>query len=159
MSDRTGFAVGRVSPIVYFDNFAGEVVLPPDSGAARYYYSEFRDATGRTYRDRGYELREAGTLAEVDALQRRLVEQDRREAECAADRSEVSSAEAWARRGSDLYGRMVSAATPEYEKEFIRAYLLVREDKRARHRQRWLERQSYLWCREMDSAHVVEDVK
>lgn len=159
MSDRTGFAVGRVSPIVFYDNSAGEVVLPPSADVARYYYSEFRDGSGRTYRDRGFELREAGTLAEVDALQRRLVERDRREAEGQVDRQEAATAEAWRRRGSDLYARMVSAATPEYEKEFIRAYLQVRDDKRARYRQAWLERQSYLWAREQDSAHAVEGVK
>jgi hypothetical protein len=149
--------LGSLSPIVYFENARGEIVLPPSASEARLFYEGVRDASGKTYRDWGFEWREADSLAKVDDLQNRLVEQDRRQAEGAAERDERRFAAGWARVRDNLYSRMISSSTSEYEKEFIRLYLELREDKRARHRQRWLERTSYLWCREMDASTLPQD--
>ena len=150
-------ALGTLDPIIYFENSQGEIVLPPTTPEARYFYEGRPDATGRTYRDHGFEWREAGTLAEVDKLQARLVEQERRANEQASARDDARSQEIWAKVGSSLRARMVSSSTSEYEKEFIRLYLELREERREKHRQRWLERVSYLWAREMDSGAKATD--
>jgi hypothetical protein len=150
VSDRTGFALGQLSAIVYFENADGEIVLPPTTEDARYFYEAH-------YRGKGYEIREAGTLAEVDRLQNRLVEAERRKNERAAEHDETISAARWREVGDRLRQRMVSSATTPYEREFIELYLKLREDKRDRHRQRWLERVSYLFAREMDSGTKATD--
>lgn len=154
--NRTGYALGRLNPIIYYENAKGDITLPPTTEDARYFY-EAPDYQGASYRSKGFEIREAGTLAEVDRLQRRLVEIEQRKMGAAAAHDELVSAELWNKRGEDLRGRMVSSTTSEYEKDFIRLYLQVRDDKRARHRQRWLEAQMYLEAREMDSNHKATD--
>lgn len=151
------FKLGSLDPVVYFQNSRGEIVLPPDSTLARYFYEGARDSNGKTYRDLGFEWREAGTLAEVDDLQRRLVEQDRRSNEAGAERDEALRGESWRRVGDRLRARMVSSSTSTYEREFIGLYLRLRDEKRAKHRQRWLERVSYLWAREMDASSRPTD--
>lgn len=149
--------LGTLDPVIYFENSNGEIVLPPNSSEARYFYEGFRQASGKTYRELGFEWREAETLAEVDALQRRLVEQDRRANERNAERDERSRSASWQRIGDSLRARMVSSSTSPYEREFIALYLQLREEKRARHRQRWLERTSYLWAREFDASTLPQD--
>lgn len=150
-------ALGTLDPIVYFENSEGAIVLPPETATARYFYEGHRGGSGRTYRELGFEWREAGTLAEIDALQKRLVEQERREAERNAEVDDARSRMIWEKVGASLRARMVSSSTSEYEKEFIRLYLELREERRARHRQRWLERTSYLWAREFDSGTKATD--
>lgn len=149
--------LGSLSGPVYFENSKGEIVLPPSEADARHFYEGVRDATGQTYRDRGFEYRKCETLGEVDALQRRLVEQDRRANERHAQMDESRRAGAWQRIGDSLRARMVSSSTSAFEREFIELYLRLREEKRAKHRQRWLERTSYLWSREMDAGTLPTD--
>lgn len=99
----------------------------------------------------GYTREFARSLPEIDRLQATLVAQERAEWErdLAADESLMAA------RRSDvrdrLYARMVSSATSAYEREFIELYLQLREEKRARHRQRFLERSAFLTAREMDT--------
>jgi hypothetical protein len=149
--------LGTLDPVVYFDNASGEIVLPPTTADARYFYEGFRQASGKTYRELGFEYREAGTLAEVDALQRRLVEQDRRTSERDAQYDEARRGESWRHVGDSLWARMVSSSTSAFERDFIELYLKLREEKRAKHRQRWLERTSYLWAREQNSSTIPQD--
>jgi hypothetical protein len=142
--------MGTLSPIVFFENSVGEIALPPTTEEARRIYET-------SYRARGWEWREAGTLAEVDALQRRMVEAERRQLERELERDDRVVETAQARVRSRLYARMASSTTSEYEKEFIRLYLQLREEKRATYRQRWMERVFYLWSREQDSGTKVTD--
>jgi hypothetical protein len=155
-SNRTGYALGRLDPVLYYENSRGYLILPPSTALAREGL-ERKNGAGVSYRDQGFELREAGTLAEVDRLQKRLVEQEMGKRQADADRDEQVSAENWRRVGSDLRQRMISAATTSYEREFIELYLQLREEKRAKHRQRFLETSMYLWLREMDSSRKVSD--
>lgn len=95
----------------------------------------------------------ANTLTEVSTLQRRLQEQERRDAEREYITGE-SKMEALSQVIRDkLYARMASSATTEYEKDYIRAWLELKDEKK---RQRYAEifhlRQHYLWALEMDSA-------
>lgn len=154
--DKTGYALGRLNPILYYENSRGDIVLPPTTEDGRYFYQQ-RGADGTSYRDRGYELREAGTLAEIDVLQKRLVTAEMRKMGEAADKDERISAKVWAERGFALRQRMMSSSTTPYERDFIELYLQLREEKRAKHRQRWTEAQMYLWAREMDSKASATD--
>ena len=155
--NRTGFALGRLNPIVYYENADGQIILPPTTADARYFYSQAKDAQGQTYREKGFEFREADTLAAVDELQRRLTEAELRRLGQEADRDDRLTAMAWKQRGSDLRARMISANTSPYERDFIDAYLQLREEKRAKHRQRFMETTMYLEAREMDSGHHATD--
>jgi hypothetical protein len=148
--------LGTLDPVVYFENSAGVIVLAPSTADARYFY-EWEDRWGRSYKNTGFELREAGTLQEVDALQDRLQAQERAKLEAAAEKDEVLY-RARARGVADsLRARMVSSSTSPYEREFIELYLQLREEKRAKHRQRFLETTSYLWAREMDEHTLPQD--
>src|SRR5580698_4199308 len=77
MPDRTGRALGTLSPVLYFENASGHILLPPvEIGKG--------DATARKlfeerYKPQGYEWREASTLWDVDRLQKKLQEQAQRE--------------------------------------------------------------------------------
>lgn len=134
--------MGSLEPVIYFINHLdrshpeGFHVLAP--------YSSFPTPEG-------YERAAAETLADVDRLQRILIEQERREWEREAIVNEVLVAERRQAVRDRLYARMIGAGTSEYEREFIRLYLELREDKRERYRQRFMERTAFLWAREMDA--------
>ena len=148
-------ALGTLDPIVYFSHPVHGIALPPSGKSARFLY-EARGASGRSFKDHGFEYCEAGTLAEVDALQKRLVAQEMEKLEAAAYRDDAQSAGAWREVGDRLRGKMVSGSTSPYEREFIEHYLKLREQKRDRHRQRWMERTMFLEAREMDDGHKLE---
>jgi len=154
MPDRTGRALGTLEPVIFFQKADGYVILPPEEigkrGVARMLYE-------RKYRDEGWEWREAGTLAEVDRLQTRLVDQEMRESQDRADQDDMRRERRWQAMGDRLRQRMTSVVCTPFEREFIGHYLQLRESRRERYRQRWLEHVSYLWAREMDSGTDVSD--
>jgi len=135
---------GCIEPVIYFRFPDGHLTLAP--------YSDFPTPAGA--------IREgADTLAQVDRLQAILVEQERREWEREVE-GDVARFQARMDQVRDrLYARMTSSSTSEYEKEFIRLYLQLRNDKRAKHRQRWLERTAYLYAREYDLGNRRADTE
>lgn len=146
----TGYALGRLNPVVYFINVAGIVALPPST--------EYALMVKDRMKHRGFELREAGTLAEIDDLQKRMQDQEYRANQA---RLEVEQALGARIRGSirdRLYQRMVSSSTTPYEREFISNYLQVREDKRHKYQQRFMADQCYFEQREMNNKHHMQDV-
>lgn len=148
---RTGYALGRLDPVIYFENSDGKLVLPPTTEDARWIYST-------RYAKLGFEWKEAGTLAEVDQLQKRLIAVEAQEMNLhLANDDELRQRGLYREVGERLRARMVSAATTEYEKDFISAYLMLREEKRAKYAQLFLERTSYLWALEMDSKTKATD--
>lgn len=155
MADRTGIARGSLRPVIYFINAAGNILLPPEEignpGYARMVYE-------KRYKDQGYEWREAGTLAEVDTLQNRLIEQETRRNTAMADEVGKKREECFKRTGETLRARMISADTSEYERDFIRAYLQLRNEKRDKYRDALTHRNYYIYAREQDEAKKVEDL-
>jgi hypothetical protein len=129
--------------LVYFESATGEVSLPP---------------TDDTPCPPQYERREANTLAEVDALQRRL--QAATYARCQQElmRDEQAFVEARERTRSSLTARIASAATSEYEREFLREYIRLREDKREKYRSRFTCDVAYLEMRENDKPRNAEEL-
>lgn len=132
---------GCIEPVLYYFNFAdaghahGFLMLAPYSGCPT---------------PAGYELRGAETLAEVDRLEATLVAQERAEWEREYEHDEQRSEAGRAKVRDALYAKLTSNSTDEYEKEFIRNYLQLREDKRGKYRQRHLERTAFLWARHND---------
>lgn len=158
MSDRTGYARGSLEPVIYFENSSGYVILAPQqigqgTNLARKIYEE-------KYRGAGWEWREAGAngLHEVDALQKRLVDQevsrDRRMADKSSQEREMVRRDI----AESLRARMTSSGTSEFERDFIRHYLQLRDDsKRDKYAQALKHHNYYLWSREQNSGTKVED--
>lgn len=154
MSDRTGYALGNLSPILYFERADGFIVLAAyDKGKPE----QARQVYEAKFKPQGYEWRETRNLQDVDALQRKLVEQELREANRRDAQDDYYKQECFRRTGSNLRQWMQSDSCTPYERDFIKLYLELRETKRDKYRQRWSEAQSYLWIREMGSKSKVED--
>jgi len=171
VTDKTGFAPGTLSPVIYFHNRRkntisdgkvivhlshGHFVLPPvemgqGPGLARMIWE-------RRYKEQGYEWCEASTLSDVDELQSRLIEQESRILEAQGqmlDNVREASRKATA---SNLRQRMVSSSCGPFEREFIQLWLSMDEEKRKKYTQRFTERNMFLWAAAMDSGNNrVED--
>jgi hypothetical protein len=127
----------------FFERRNGDILLPPDD---------------ETPCPRDCLLREANTLAEVDRLQRRLQQQTYERCQRELLRDEDAFAEARERVRSDLTTKLASAATSEYEREFLRAYIQLREEKRDKYRQRFACDVAYLEMRENDRPRNAEEI-
>jgi hypothetical protein len=80
----------------------------------------------------------------VDRLQATLLEQERREWEREAINDEMIMGARQREIVDRLRQRMCSSSTTPYERDFIAAYLQLREEKRDKYRQRFSERIAYL---------------
>lgn len=155
-SSKTGFKLGTLDPIIYYENDKGYCILAPSTEMARWAW-ETPNGSGISLKDKKFQIREADTLSAVDRLQKQLVRQETDKLESEAQKDLRSSEYRWKQVGSALAQRMASSSTSPFEREFIQNYLLVREDKREKHAQRWRERQMYLWAREFDSTTKATD--
>lgn len=154
-SDRTGRALGTLNPVKYFQNSDGHIVLASieigkdDSDARRMFELRFKP--------RGYEWREAGTLSEVDTLQKRLIAQEQAVLDRQGARMDQQREHFRNKTASDLRQRMQSRDCSPFERDFIGLWLEMGEEKRKEYAQRFTERNMYLQAREMDSGTRVED--
>lgn len=155
MSDRTGRALGSLSPVIYFENKDRYVILPPMEKGSEVNYA--RMAYEQKYKDLGWEWREAGTLGEVDALQQRLVEQQIRRNQHMAEVNSRARESSYKAVGDNLRSRMTSSATTPFDREAIAAYLQLREEKRDKYRAALEHRNYFIYAREMDSSRKPED--
>jgi hypothetical protein len=148
---RTGYAIGHLNPVVYFENSRGEISLPPSTEMAH----RIKDRM----RNRGWEWREADTLDKIDVLQKRMQEAEHRARERQFEREQTNLADARRSVRERLVARMVSSSTPPYEREFIQHYLMLREEKRAEYKKRFFADQAYFEAREFDaSSHHAEEI-
>lgn len=154
MADRTGRALGSLSAIIYFERPDGYVILPPEEigkpGIARMMYE-------KKYKGEGWAWCEADTLAEVDRLQKRLIDQEMKVFKERDLRDDIRRDLVRRQTGERLRARLISGKCSRFEAEFIEFYLQSRDDRRDKYRQRWSEHQLYLWAREQDSTTRVED--
>jgi hypothetical protein len=152
-SERTGIARGSLRPVIYFENKDHYVIIPPEEvgvvGIARKVYEE-------KYKALGWEWREASTLHEVDKLQKRLVDQEVRRNSAMADRNSECRDRAFHYSGQILRQRMCSSSTTPWERDFIAAYLKMREDKRDRYRDALTHHNYYLYARENDENKKID---
>ena len=130
--------------LCYFEAEDGRLSLPP---------------TDDTPTPPGYIRKEANTLTEVDALQHRL--QQATYERCQKELQHDEAAFSVARKDTydRLYSRMHSAATSEYEREFIKYYLQVRQpERRAEYRKKFACDTAFLELRENDKARNAEEL-
>lgn len=99
----------------------------------------------------GYTREAARTLPEIDRLQFTLIEQERRECEMEMVHDEVVFGAKQREITDRLRQRMVSSSTTPYDRDLIAAYLQLKEEKREIHRQRFMERNMFLFARENDT--------
>lgn len=142
--------LGTLSPVIFFVNHRdpahepGYILLAPHSDFAT---------------PEGYSREYADTLSAVDRLQSRLQEQEARLWQQEADASLAVGAERREAIADSLRQRMCSSSTSAYEREFIRLYLQLREEKRQKHQQRFLERNAFLYAREFDLGDRKSDTE
>ncbi len=144
------YAMGQLNPILYFVDSNGTVSLPPSTDAAL----GIKSSMGK----RGWELKEAGTLAEVDALQKRLQDQEYRENQAAMERDEMTTGQLRKQVRDRLVARMVSSSTRPYERDFIQSYLMLREEKRGEYRKKFTADVSYFMAREFNSKTHLHSI-
>lgn len=145
------YAMGTLSPVVYFENSRGVIALPPSTEYAR--------ACKDQMRARGFELREAASLPEIDALQKRMVQQEYQQQQRRLEVEESLGGRIRSSIRDRLYARMTSSGCSDYEKEFIRVYLQVREDRRHKHQQRFAADQMFFEAREFsENSKYLQDV-
>lgn len=158
-SDKTGRARGTLEPIIYFERSDGYVILPAyDAGKPEQARHVF-DVRYRNHPTEKWEWRETdGTLAGVDVLQKRLVEQERRRTETMLEGHSLLREASRAAVRDSLYARLVSSQTSAFEKEAIRYWLDAREEKHRDKYAREMENHNwFLWAREMSSSTKIED--
>lgn len=150
----TRSAMGNVPAIIYFENSSGELVMPVyDAGRPE----QAREVFEARFRSNGWEWKEAGTWTEVTKLQDRLVAQEETRRSRMRESEQTALGPARAEVIRALHARMSSAGCSDYEKEFIRCWIQLRTDKRAKYEQAFKEHHSYLWAVEMNEGTKIED--
>ena len=131
--------------LYYYKNASGDIQLPPN------------DETYFTVCPPGYDRFEANTLDEVDRLQKELQAATYRRCQQEQMRDEVAFQESRKRVVDSLNAKLASAATTEYEKEFIRLYIQLRDEKREAYKKRFACDTAYLELRENDKPRNAEE--
>jgi glucan phosphorylase len=134
---------GCVAAVIYFRYPNGHLVLAP--------FSDCPTPDGAI-------KEEADTLTQIDKLvdQLRKQEYETSQREMHYDQSLMASKDKEIR--DRIYQRISSSATTEYEKEFLRLYMQLRDErKREMYRQRFMEAQWYLAARENNLGDRAAD--
>lgn len=154
-SARTGRALGTLDPVIYFENASGHILLPPiEIGHGPVVARQLLD---QRYKHQGYEWREAGTLADVQRLQKRLIAQEQAILDKQGLADEERRRRVHAETSSNLRQRMASSSCSPWERDFIQHWLLLREAKQDEYTKRFTERNMYLQALEFDENHKIED--
>lgn len=165
--NRTGYKMGTLSAVIYFEKADGSIVpvhgcpiekhilIPPseigDGGRlARMLWEQ-------KYKAMGYAWCEAGTFKEVQELQRKLVVQEMKVNHHMGSYDHEVRKRVHAKVAESLRQRMASSSCSPWERDFIKAWLDLREDKQDEYTRKWEQKQYYLQCVEFDSTHKLED--
>lgn len=166
MADKTGRALGTLSPVIYFEKTNGGITLqgiyherhlalPPieigqGPGLARAIWE-------KRYRPMGYQWCEADTLSKAQDLQQRLIAQETKILQHQGHVDEERRKHVHKQTASSMRQRMASSSCSAYEREFIRLWLEMTEEKQKQYTQRFSERNMYLQALEFDNNHHMED--
>jgi hypothetical protein len=134
--------LGSLEPVFYFVNHTDPTRPPGYLMLAPYSACPAPAGWSREYAD---------TLPDVDRLQKRLQEQEFRAMEAEGERSLNAFRAKQDELRVKLHDKMVSSSTSPWERDFLRGYLMLAEERRAKYRQRFMERNMYLWARENDT--------
>jgi len=134
---------GTVAPLVYFRYPNGHLTLAP--------FSECPTPDGAIREERDT-LNEIDKV--IDILRRQEYEEMQKEMKF--DMAQFKQREMAIL--DRIHARIASSATTEFEKDFLRAYLPLRDErKREKYRQRYLEAQWYLHARENNLGDRAAD--
>jgi hypothetical protein len=149
MSER--YALGTLKPIPYFENVnTGEIAIPPSDESVNF----CRDGMYR----HGYVLKEARTLREIDKLQHQIQDFEYRQSQEQMERDSTFMARVRSSVRQRLLDRMVSSSTHPWERDFIKTYLMVRDEKREHWQKEFnLHRDCYFALREYDNLNAIKD--
>ena len=131
--------------LYYFKNRDGDIQLPPN------------DECYFTFCPPGYDRFEANTLEEVDQLQRDLQQLTYRRQHAEMEHDEVVWRAARQTVIDSLHRTLASSTTTPYERDFIHAYIQLREEKREKYRAKFLCDRAFLEMREMDKPRNPEE--
>lgn len=140
--------------LIYFINAAGDIALPPETEGG--VYLEW------LRRMPGYEAREANTIGEVNKLQKALqrIEYEK------LQREGVREEQVWESRLSDvrsnLSQRIASSNTSQYEKDFLREWVKLKdEQRRDKHRAKFevdIAAKAFFEQREFDKPRTADEM-
>lgn len=155
----TRFARGTFSPIVYFENYKGVIAIPPSTEEGLRIKAEMAR--------RGFEWREASTIAHVEELQTRLQKQEADKREGRLEKEEQLFAKAREERRQRLLNRRNSSWCSPFERDAIDHHLRMMDEKHAARQAEERKVQSYFEALEfnssshhlMDAAHNVPEMK
>jgi len=139
----THLAPGKIKAIIYFENQQGVIkMLPTDEEAHRY----------RKYmKSLGFEMLFAESLHEARKLQKKLQQQLYQEQQNELTQDEMTTFHRRQAVRDRLVARMNSNACPVHEKDFIRMWLVVREQKHDLFRRRFTQQIGHLDALEFDN--------
>jgi hypothetical protein len=147
-------ALGEVAlalHVYFYESNFGDLQLPPDDET---YFTKLPKPSREGEK---WDRREANTLEEVDRLQSRLQRQTYERQHREWEHDDQAFAAARQKVIDSLHSKLASSATSEYEREFIRFYIQLREEKRAKYRQRFICDRAFLELRENDRARNPEE--
>lgn len=170
--NKTGYKLGSLSPTIWWEKVNGivrvhgcpiekHILIPPteigDGGRlARQLFVDAR--MGKlSYKDQGYQWRETGTLKDVQDLQRRWVEQEMKVRRHMGFYDETVRKKVHAEVAGRLRQRMASSSSTPFERDFIAAWLDLRESKQDEYTKKWEDMHFYSQALEFDSNHKLED--
>lgn len=142
--------LGTMSPVIYTRCRLGHVVLLPYSDCPTPTGCEFQYPL--THQPCGQPVMREGAdcLPDIDSLQRKLTQQENEKLAVENVYDQMQTENARKEVGDRLYSRLISAATPEMEKDFIRAYLQLRPELRGKHHSKFAAYSVYVHAREYD---------
>lgn len=171
--NRTGYKLGSLSPTIWWEKMNGivyvhgcaierHILIPPteigDGGALARHLYEDNSIPGRpSYKDQGYQWREADTLGKVQELQRRWIEQEMKVRRHMGQRDHTVRQHVHAEVASRLRQKMASSSTTPWERDFIKYWLDLRESKQDEYTKKWEDMHFYSQALEFDSTHRLED--
>lgn len=137
-------AVGTFSPVIYFESLTGEISLPG---------TDEENQRGQN----GWIRKEANTLKAVDELQRRMEDNDRRDLREKLNRDEFMFQEKRKKTRESLLRTLTKRTTSPYEKEFLREYLNLSDERKRKFYGRDKNINSFFLAREYDDAgqHLI----
>lgn len=137
-------AVGTFSPVIYFESPTGEISLPG---------TDEENQRGQN----GWIRKEANTLKAVDELQRRMEDNDRRDLREKLNRDEFMFQEKRKKTRESLLRTLTKRTTSPYEKEFLREYLNLSDERKRKFYGRDKNINSFFLAREYDDAgqHLI----
>ncbi len=140
------YSVGTFNPVIYYESPSGKISLP---GTA--------EETGRGHN--GWIRKEARTLTEVDELQRKIEHQDKKELKGQLERDELIFEEKRKKVRESLMANLIRPSTSPYEKEFIREYLSISDDRKRKYYQKDKGIKTFFVAREYNDggAQLIEE--